>query len=170
MKKILTALVLVIGLTASVSAVTVEDISLEPDNIRYNDTVNVTAYVDGEDEDIASIDVDVRENSDLIVEDELLDYLNGDEQGLSSWKDTETFTTPTDDNETVEYDVRVQAIDSEGNQADKLLIAEIRPDETVIEELDTEDNDSDEIAFGLSLIEIVTGFAVIIFIWALFKD
>lgn len=171
-KKLLVIAALSIAFISSTTAVEVLDIALEPDEPRFNDSMDVVAYVDGEGTDINSVDLDVRENDDLIVNDEPMEFKNGDEEDISSWELEEAINVTGDDSEDVTYDLSVQAIDVEGENSDNLLSFTVDENETVVDEPTTDpDNDNDYATFyGFTLLDIAVFIAVLAFIYAVFID
>lgn len=167
MHKTAIVLIALIGFVASASAVSISSLSFEPNEPTYNDTVDVVAFIDGEGRDITDVELDVRENNELIVEDENMDYETGNEQDISEWRENEAFTVPENDSETYEYDITVDATDDQGDTTDLSATVTVSPDET---EVDVGDEKSDEThILGFPLVDIliamaIAGFGYVIFV------
>lgn len=157
-KKYLIGLAVLFALVGSGAAINIEDATIEPVNPEDNDSVNITAYVDGEGTDINSVDVNVYRDSNIIVEDHYFDMVNGREEELSSWGDAEVFTVDLNDSEKVTYDMRIQAIDESGNNDEYILTAVIDGNETEIIEDDLEEDNK---LFGIGLAEIIGGVFIV---------
>lgn len=165
MKKLITALLVFTALITSAASVSTLDTALNPDIPRYGDNVTVTSYIDGEDRDLNSVEVTVRQNNSLIVEEEPMDYVGGSEQDISVWQVEDAFEVPENNQSVYEYKITVQAIDVQGEESSKTLNMEVRPEETVLQPVNT-----DSEVFGFKLGDIMMlGFILALFILIL-KD
>lgn len=171
MKKQLIGIALISLLITNAAAVEVLDISISPNNPRHGESVDVRAYVDGEGEQINTVDLDVRENDLLIVDDEPMTYVGGDDRDISSWVINDSFTVDSNTSEEFIYDLNVQAIDSKGNQDKGLLTIEVLENETVVDESETTDSETEipEI-FGIKADLIVALAAIFGFMYVIFIE
>lgn len=169
-KKYLTVFIAVIGLTMTASAITIEDVSIDPDIPDHNDTVDVKAFVDGEGKSINSVDVDIRENNNIIVEDKPLDYVSGRLKELQLYRDNNTFTVNSNDSERFIYDMNVQAIDSEGNTDSLTFTLDVRENETIIDIEEPSDDTTENTLFGIRLIDLLVTAIILMFTWTIATD
>lgn len=168
MKKQITALALLIGLVTSGAAVTIEDVLIDPAEPRYNTSVDILSYVDGENVAIESVDVDVRQNGTLIADDVPMSQISGDSSNLAGYLASDTFITGINENDVYTYDLTVQAIDVQGNSDSQTLEVNIRPNGTLIDPTDPV-QDTNKI-FGFRLIDLLAIAAILIFAWVMLND
>lgn len=169
-KKTLAVFVTIIGLSATASAITVDDVSVNPDVPDHNDSVSVKAFIDGDGNRINSVDIDVRENNNLIVDDKSMNYVSGRDRELQLYEDLNTFTIPDNTSNRYIYDVNVQAIDSLGNQDSLTFTVDVRENETVIDVSEATDKSSKGTLFGIDLIDIIVSIIILIFAWVIATD
>ena len=91
------------------TALEVDSIQFNPSPIDYNDTVDVTANVDSEDNYIKTVDLKVLKGGDTIHDKEMSLY-RGSRTGFAQFRDFQTFTV--DENKS--YMVRATAYSEEG--------------------------------------------------------
>lgn len=167
--KYIIGLALTLTLITSASSVEVLDIAVSPDNPRHGDSVNVTAYVDGEGQDINSVDVDIREDGDLIADDVPMNQVSGDEENIAGYKAVNAFTVSSDDTKEWIYDLNTQAIDVNGNADSFLLTVDVNQNSTQLDKTNP-DEETKTVVFGLTLLDIIMSIGIVLFMWAVFRE
>lgn len=148
--KLITLTLFAALIISNVSAIEVLDISTQPLKPQHGDTVNVTAYVQGDGRTINSVDLDVSENGINILNDAPMDYRAGDERDISSWQLDNAFTVNSTETEEFIYDLNVQAIDDQGNNDDSILTVDVAENTTII---DPEEEPEEDQLFGIDVLD-----------------
>lgn len=146
MKKLMGVLALMLVFTASASAIEITDISVTPDPLGENDSVNVEATVDAEDDNIRDTWVNVYQNESQIA-DEQMTLLSGSTNSLATYQALDIFTISP---EPATYYVTVTAIATNGESDTESLYIEYTGNTTVIENPEPSTDSSGDKLFGLS--------------------
>lgn len=167
-KKTLTVSMALVFMITGAMGVNVIEVTTDPVEPRYGDSPYVNAFIDGEGREIQSARATVRENGEIILNEEPLTLETGRMQDVSYWRTADTFNVSSADSETFTYDVTVQAIDTQGESSSFTFEATVKPNATITEDETNPDSGYSPEIFGIRFVDIIVMGLLLMFGYSIF--